>query len=145
MMQAMLVSCDRVFAPPKSVTQNIETPGIVRKAKVVSATNEDDKNAAFEGSKRVRELKLKSVSAEKAFNPIQRFVKKRTPRSPQSTAEVNGPQAFNGMKSSKSMSDLRADDNSVLPGSSSPLVKIKRLFQKRTSDSDRFLNKPQKT
>jgi hypothetical protein len=54
MMQTMLVSCDRVFAPPKSVTQNIETPGIVRKAKVVSATNEDDKNAAFEGSKRVR-------------------------------------------------------------------------------------------
>jgi hypothetical protein len=54
MMQAMHVSCDRVFAPPKSVTQNIEKSGIVRKAKVVSAANADDRNAAFEGSKRVR-------------------------------------------------------------------------------------------
>ncbi|XP_060567376.1 uncharacterized protein LOC132726122 [Ruditapes philippinarum] len=142
MMQTMHVSCDRVFAPPKSVTQNIEKPGIVRKAKVVSAANAEDRNAAFEGSKRVRQLKLKPVSAEKTVNPLQRFVKKRTPRSPQSTAEVNGPQAFNGMKSSKSMSDLRADDNSVLPRSSSPFVKIKRLFQKRTSDSTDFPPSP---
>jgi hypothetical protein len=54
LIQTMNVSPDRVFAPPKSVTKNIRKPGIVRKAKVVSAANADDRNAAFEGSKRVR-------------------------------------------------------------------------------------------
>ena len=53
-LQIMTVSTDRVFTPPESVTKNIEKPGIVRKAKVVSAVNADDRNAAFEGSKRVR-------------------------------------------------------------------------------------------
>lgn len=50
----MQISPDKVFTPPKHVTQNLEKKEIVRKAKVVSAINADDRSAAFDGSKRVR-------------------------------------------------------------------------------------------
>ncbi|XP_045174647.2 uncharacterized protein LOC123535862 isoform X2 [Mercenaria mercenaria] len=126
------LSVDKVFTPPKSVTQNLEKKGIVRKAKVVSASNTDDRSAAFHGSKRVRELKQLPIPPTSPFNPLKRFVKNRPPLN-HSISGLNELAATKGMKSIKSTSDLRADDT---VRSSSPVISwIRRLFQKITHSS----------
>ncbi|XP_045174756.2 NADPH oxidase activator-like [Mercenaria mercenaria] len=123
----MQVSADKVFTPPKSITQNLEKKGIVRKAKVVSASNKDDRNAAFHGSKRVRELKQLPTSPTSPFNPLKRIVKNRPPLN-HSISDLNELTVIKGMKSNKS--------TSFSVKSSSPVVsRVKRLFQKRTPSS----------
>ncbi|XP_045174483.2 uncharacterized protein LOC123535705 isoform X2 [Mercenaria mercenaria] len=130
----MQVSVDKVFTPPKSVTQNLEKKGIVRKAKVVSATNTDDRSAAFDGSKRVRELKQMPKPPTSPFNALKRFVKNQPPLK-HSISGLNEVTVTKGMKSSKSMSDLNTHDTSFSVGSRSPIVRVRRLFQKRTPSS----------
>lgn len=85
----------------------------------------------------VEELKLLPKLPESTFTAIRRFVKNKTPRIIRSTPDIEGGEVRNRMRISKSTSDLRTEHSSTTSGkeNGSPVTRIKRLFQNRSSDT----------